>query len=207
MKIALQICSTHEWNSMIEILRIRAEMLRLQPFGQYFEQPFNGHEGIFYQSGDTKTRSAAACQFAIDRWQPDRIINLGTCGGVGKEIGKLDLIMAEKTVQYDCIIRFGEPQELFYKPMMTTIDTSWVDTGGVGVNPVRKSHKRAAVLSNGVKLHKGTHCHCGPGPQCGMEGKTSEGRCPDPGCGLGIRGHCKGVRVKQGKMSHPERSD
>jgi len=69
---------------MIENLGIRAERLRLQPFGQYFEQPFNGHEGIFYQSGDTKTRSAAACQFAIDLWQPDRIINPGICGGVAE---------------------------------------------------------------------------------------------------------------------------
>jgi nucleoside phosphorylase len=122
---------------MIEILGIRAGLMLRQPFGQCFEQSLNGHEGIFYQSGDTKTRSAAACQFAIDRWQPDRIINLGTCGGVGKEIGKLDLIMAEKTVQYDCIIRFGEPQGLFYKPMITTIDTSWVDVSEVAV----KIHK------------------------------------------------------------------
>lgn len=46
-------------------------------------------------------------------------------------IQKLAIIMADKTTQYNCIIRFGEPQELFYKPMITVIDTSLVDTSGV----------------------------------------------------------------------------
>ena len=86
---------------------------------------------MFFHSGDTKTKSAAACQFAIDRWHPDGIVNLGTCGGVRKKIKKLDIIMARKTVQYDCITRFGEPKRLFYGPMVTKIDASWVDLGGV----------------------------------------------------------------------------
>ena len=39
--------------------------------------------------------------------------------------------MARKTVQYDCIIRFGEPKRLFYRSMVARIDTSWVDVSGV----------------------------------------------------------------------------
>jgi adenosylhomocysteine nucleosidase len=111
--------------------------MRHQPFGEYFEHSIGRNKSIFVQSGDTKTRSAAACQFAIDRWHPDGIVNLGTCGGVANKIKKLDIIMARKTVQYDCIIRFGEAQGLFYKPMITVVDTSWIDISGVS----RKLHK------------------------------------------------------------------
>jgi adenosylhomocysteine nucleosidase len=111
--------------------------MRHQPFGEYFEHSIGRNKSIFVQSGDTKTRSAAACQFAIDRWHPDGIVNLGTCGGVANKIKKLDIIMARKTVQYDCIIRFGEAQGLFYKPMITVVDTSWIDISEVS----RKLHK------------------------------------------------------------------
>jgi adenosylhomocysteine nucleosidase/adenosylhomocysteine/aminodeoxyfutalosine nucleosidase len=131
MKIAFQICSRHEWKSIKQILGIKPGKALSQPFGQYFKRSINGHTGTFYQSGDTKTRSSAACQYVINRWHPDAIVNLGTCGGVSSKIQKLDLIMADRTVQYDCIIRFGEKRELFYRPMITVIDTSWVDLGKV----------------------------------------------------------------------------
>jgi len=131
MKLALQICSELEWESTKNIFEIGNEKLKQQPFGEWFEHVVGKHRCIFYQSGDTKTRSAAACQFAIDQWQPRGIINFGTCGGVAENIQKLDILMADRTVQYDCIIRFGEIPELFYKPMITVIDTSWVDISEV----------------------------------------------------------------------------
>jgi len=137
MKLGVQVCSDLEWQSTKRILGIGIDKLQRQPFGECFEHRIGKEKCTFYQSGDTKTRSAAACQFAIDRWHPDGIVNLGTCGGVADEVQKLDIIMADKTVQYDCIIRFGEPQELFYKPMITEIDTSWVDLSDAS----RKIHK------------------------------------------------------------------
>jgi nucleoside phosphorylase len=137
MKLAIQICSELEWGTSKSILKITRGKLHRQPFGDYFEHDFGIHECILYESGATKTKAAAACQFAIDKFHPDAIVNLGTCGGVVEEIQKLDIIMADKTTQYDCIIRFGEPQELFYKPTITVIDTSWVDISGVS----RKIHK------------------------------------------------------------------
>ena len=96
-----------------------------------FHIPTGSHEDIFYQSGATKTRATAACQFAIVTWHPDAIVNLGTCGGVSNKLKKRDIILVNKTVHYDCITRFGPIPKGFYKPMTTKLDTSWVDASKV----------------------------------------------------------------------------
>lgn len=131
MRHCIQICSKLEWRSLKVLLGVGQRSVRHQPFGEYFGYNIGRNKTIFFHSGDTKTRSAAACQFAIDRWHPEGIVNLGTCGGVAKKVKKLDIIMADKTVQYDCIIRFDEARGLFYKPMITLINTSWVDMSEV----------------------------------------------------------------------------
>ena len=137
MKLGVQVCSELEWRSTKRILGIRNDKLKRQPFRECFEHRIGKQKCVFYQTGDTKTRSAAGCQLAIDRWHPDGIVNLGTCGGVAEKVQKLDIIMADKTVQYDCIICFGESREPFYKPMITVIDTSWADISKVP----RRIHK------------------------------------------------------------------
>jgi nucleoside phosphorylase len=127
IELSIQICSEMEWESTKSILKIEDDKLSEQPFGEYFEYPINQHECRFYHSGDTKTKAAAACQFAIDTWHPDAIANIGTCGGVSEDINLLDIIVAETTVQYDCILRFGGSSEFFYAPMITPIGLSWID--------------------------------------------------------------------------------
>ncbi len=89
MKLAIQICSEHEWETTRSILQVAKDKLRNQPFGDYFKDQIGRAEGIFYHSGATKTKAAAACQFAIDTWHPDAIANFGTCGGVGEKVKKL----------------------------------------------------------------------------------------------------------------------
>jgi len=127
MKLAIQICSELEWSSTKSILKIGRGQLRKQPYGKYFNHRFGQHQSIIYHSGATKTRAAAACQFAIDTWHPDAIINLGTCGGVSKAVKKLDMILAKRTFQYDVIQRFGTPSVRFRKDLKTNLKISWVD--------------------------------------------------------------------------------
>jgi nucleoside phosphorylase len=76
MKIAIQICAELEWKCTKSILKVRKKELRHQPFGEYFKRPIGKHEAVIFDSGATKTRSAAACQYAIDTWHPDAVINL-----------------------------------------------------------------------------------------------------------------------------------
>jgi adenosylhomocysteine nucleosidase len=105
--------------------------LRKQPYGKHFEHRFGQHQSIIYHSGATKTRAAAACQFAIDTWHPDAVINLGTCGGVAKNVRKLDIILVKKTFQYDVIQRYGTPSIRFKKSLRADVKISWVDLRGV----------------------------------------------------------------------------
>ena len=66
MKLGIQICSELEWESAKSMLKIKRNDLQRQPFGEYFARSFGQHECICYHSGVTKTKAAAACQFAID---------------------------------------------------------------------------------------------------------------------------------------------
>jgi len=130
-KLAIQICSDSEWESTKSLLNMERHRLSQQPFGEWFSYPMRRQERIFFQSGASKTRAAAACQFALSRWHPQAVINLGTCGGVSEEIRKGDIILADRTIRHDCIIRFGESSNFPYEPMISVLDTSWVDMGQV----------------------------------------------------------------------------
>jgi adenosylhomocysteine nucleosidase len=131
MKLAIQIRSELEWETAKSIFKITNVRLYRQPFGDNFEKQIGIHQCILYESGATKTRAAAACQFAIDTWHPDAVLNLGTCGGVTKYVKNLDVILAKRTFQYDVIQRFGNPSARFKKDLETTLDISWIDLSRV----------------------------------------------------------------------------
>lgn len=80
MKLAMEICSGLEWKVPKALLRVNHRTLKNQPYGEYFSKRLGNHKPIFFNSGSTKTRASGACQFAIDKWHPEAIINLGTCG-------------------------------------------------------------------------------------------------------------------------------
>jgi adenosylhomocysteine nucleosidase len=127
MKLSVQICSEEEWPCIKLILQLQGNKLPSCPFGEYIDDRLGSNECIWYHSGATKTRAAGACQYAISAWHPDAIINLGTCGGVAQNVKELDIILADRTIQYDVIQRFGKPSESFQRDKETTIDLSWVE--------------------------------------------------------------------------------
>jgi len=127
VKLAVQICSEDEWKHTKSLLRVKKNELRQDPLMEWFVRSLRKEQYIWYWSGATKTRAAAACQKAIDKWRPGVIFNLGTCGGVSKGIQKLDVILANKTFQYDVTQRFGKPSARFLRSLMTKLDISWVD--------------------------------------------------------------------------------
>ena len=129
--ICIQICSKREWRALKEILCIDLNIVKRYPLGEYINFNISNEECIFYHSGATKTRSSAACQFAIDNWKPTINFVLGTCGGVAEELKILDVIIANKTVQYDCLVKMGKEKPLFYEPLLTSIDNSWIDFKGL----------------------------------------------------------------------------
>jgi len=119
MKLCVHICAEKEWPCIKSILNYLGNKVQCSPFGEYFDRLLGPNECIWYHSGATKTRAAAACQYAIDVWHPDAIINLGTCGGVDQNVKELEIILANRTIQYDVIQRFGIPEQTFEKDKET----------------------------------------------------------------------------------------
>jgi adenosylhomocysteine nucleosidase len=73
------------------------------PYGDSFTAVIAGQKVRFFHGGWGKVATAGGTQYAIDRWDPRLLINLGTCGGVEGLIGLNDVILAEETVIYDII--------------------------------------------------------------------------------------------------------
>lgn len=120
--IAIHINSNEEWQGTKELLNPIG--IKDFPYGEYFETKIGQFNCIFYHSGPTKTRSAGACQYAIDKWKPEIIFVLGTCGGVAEDIKVLDVILAEETGQYD-VITMAKRESIFYG--IIKFDNSWIN--------------------------------------------------------------------------------
>ena len=131
MLICIHICSGREWRSTKEIFEVKREDIHNYPLGEYFNQEIQNNQCLIYHSGPTKTRAAAACQYAIEKWKPDVVIVLGTCGGVSENLKIFDIVMANKTVQYDCLDFMDGTEDIFNSPMTTELDNSWVDINNI----------------------------------------------------------------------------
>lgn len=124
MRLAIQVCAQREWRCIRSLRDIPGSRLKAHPFGGCFEGAIGKHQALFYESGATKTRAAAACQYMIDKWHPDAVVNLGTCGGVAEDIGQGDLVLATATVRYDVRQKFGKPSKRFERGLAVDLDIS-----------------------------------------------------------------------------------
>lgn len=79
------------------------------PFGDCFPGRIGPSRIVFLHGGWGKVAAAASAQYAIDRWAPAGLVNLGTCGGFRGRISRGAVIMAEKTVIYDIIEQMTDP--------------------------------------------------------------------------------------------------
>ncbi len=85
--------------------------LKQSPLNTWFQMSLHGIPTVFFHGGWGKISAAATAQYAIDRWQPDLLINLGTCGGFSGEIQLGEIVLAEETLVYDIYERMGSAQE------------------------------------------------------------------------------------------------
>ncbi len=96
------------------------------PFGECGETVIEGFKVILMHGGWGKIAAAASAQYALDRWQPRLLINLGTCGGITGQVRKGEILLVEQTLVYDICERMGDPQEAldFYT---TRFDLPWAE--------------------------------------------------------------------------------
>lgn len=82
------------------------------PYGEWFIHRTLANEPLlFFQGGWGKTNAAGSTQYIIDHWQPQVILNIGTCGGFDGQIQRGDVILVKKTLQYDIEEQMADPQD------------------------------------------------------------------------------------------------
>ena len=107
---AVIIISAHaEWKGVMNYFHNPAT--GRSPFGSYFQMQLGGRKVSFFHGGWGKISAAAGAQYAIDRWQPKLLVNLGTCGGLQDKTRVGEILLVEKTLVYDIYERMGDPAE------------------------------------------------------------------------------------------------
>jgi adenosylhomocysteine nucleosidase len=99
--------------------------VKTTPYGEYFQEKINDRLVILMQGGWGKISAAASVQYGIQVWQPEIVINLGTCGGLEGQVEKGTIVLAEETMVYDIYEQMGDRNAAlaFYSVKM---DLSWL---------------------------------------------------------------------------------
>lgn len=128
MTILVIISANAEWRVVRNNLMVHD--IQVSPFGEWFEYEFMSageidEPVIFFHGGWGKVAAAASTQFTIDKWHPEIILNLGTCGGFAGQISRGEIILADKTIIYDIYEQMGDPED-HINHYITKIDNSWI---------------------------------------------------------------------------------
>ena len=122
MKVVVLISAIAEWNA-IKPLFPDAKIKRF-PFGECFDILLQDEHISFFHSGWGKIASAGSMQYVINKYSPDLIVNLGTCGGFKPEVRQGEIILVEKTYVYDIVELMGDLDIVSY--YASTLDLSWL---------------------------------------------------------------------------------
>jgi adenosylhomocysteine nucleosidase len=110
------------------------------PYGCWFIASAGQFPILFFRGGWGKISAAASTQYAIQRWNPRLVINLGTCGGFNGKIHSGEILLVEETVVYDILEQMGDQQESLAH-YTTVLDLGWLQ------NPYPIPVKRGRLVS------------------------------------------------------------
>ena len=122
MKVIVLISAIAEWNA-VKALFPNANM-RSFPFGECFDILIRDERISFFHSGWGKIASAGSMQYVLDKYTPDLVVNLGTCGGFEGTMAQGEIILVEKTYVYDIVELMGDLDIVSY--YAATLDLSWL---------------------------------------------------------------------------------
>lgn len=126
-RVVVVVSAGSEWRALKSALSDVAP--QPSPYGEWFvrevaiaerEEPV-----VFLHGGWGKIAAAASAQYAIDRWSPELLVNLGTCGGFEGEIERGVIILAERTIVYDIIEQMTD-QDAAIAHYTTDLDLAWL---------------------------------------------------------------------------------
>lgn len=122
MKVVVLVSAIAEWNAVKPLFP--EAPLRQFPFGEWFEISLQDEKISFFHSGWGKIASAGSMQYVIDKYAPDLIVNLGTCGGFEGSVQQGETILVEKTYVYDIVELMGDLDIVSYYG--SALDLSWL---------------------------------------------------------------------------------
>ena len=134
VKFAVIISANIEWKATRKLFP--NEKFSTSPWGEYFFKEFEKEKILVFHEGWGKVAAAGATQYVIDQFNPEVLINLGTCGGFEGEVERNEIILADRTIIYDIVEAMGDSKEAI-ADYSTVIDLNWL-----GKNypvPVRKT--------------------------------------------------------------------
>src|SRR5262245_11901904 len=154
-RVVVLISANTEWK--IVRAQITDEPVHDTPFGQWFRHRLGAEDVVFFHGGYGKVAAAGSTQYAIDRWHPTLLVNLGTCGGFGGERKVGDIVLASETIIYDIVERMGDADEAI-EDFHTRLAAAWPDrlAGRVVRAPLISADgdlDPAAVAGLAVKYH------------------------------------------------------
>ena len=123
MQTVVIISANAEWRSVKPLFP--QATIHVSPLGEWFDEKL----AILFHGGWGKISAAATAQYVLDHFQPDLLINLGTCGGFEGRIETGTIILVEKTIVYDIIEQMGDADEAI-DHYSTDIDLTWLDSRG-----------------------------------------------------------------------------
>lgn len=123
IQVVVIVSANAEWSAVLRYFQ--SPTVQASPFGTFFITPLAGREVVLFQGGWGKISAAASAQYVLDRWRPQLVINIGTCGGLGGRISVGEVLLVDKTLVYDIYERMGDPQEAI-RHYTTQLDLSFL---------------------------------------------------------------------------------
>ena len=127
-KYVILISANAEWKIVKEIFPDKNYLK--SPWGEYFNTKMNINSKqiniVYFHGGWGKIAAAGSAQYVIDKFNPEYIINLGTCGGFKGKIEKFATILCTETIVYDIAEAMGDSKEAI-NDYTTKIDLSWLN--------------------------------------------------------------------------------
>jgi len=123
MKIVVIVSAGAEWRVVKELYPNLS--IQTSPFGEFADLQLGTFNLQFFHGGWGKISAAATAQYVIDHFQPNLLVNLGTCGGFAGRIKTGTVILVERTLVYDIIEQMGDGVEAI-EHYSTEIDLSWL---------------------------------------------------------------------------------
>src|SRR6266567_2440384 len=90
-KFAVVVSANAEWKAVKSgFLNARIEN---SPYGECFFEQVEEEIVLFCHGGWGKVAAAASTQYVIDHFNPEHLINIGTCGGIEGRIQRFDVVV------------------------------------------------------------------------------------------------------------------